>query len=77
MHTIKMSLDCWYCGKTNFQNRWSLYRHWGWCDEYKYFKETGVLPPEFEQRKQKYIRHQTKHPMPDYMVKKPVRVPGY
>jgi hypothetical protein len=72
-----MNLVCWYCGRHNFKNRKSLYRHWGWCEEYKKFKATGILPLEFESRKQKYITQQTKHPMPSYMKKKPIRVPGY
>jgi len=72
-----MTLDCWYCGKTGFKNRQALYRHYGWCAAYAEFKETGIYPPGFEARKQRYIEQQTKHPMPDYMRKKPVRVPGY
>jgi len=72
-----MELVCWYCGKTSLSNRRALYRHWGWCEEYINFKRTGILPPGFEEQKQKYIMRQTKHPMPEYMEKRPVDVPGY
>jgi len=69
-----MSLMCWYCGKSHFKNRQALYRHWGWCEKYRRYKETGLLPHEFELRKQTYIQQQEKHPMPRYLKKYPVEI---